>query len=54
MPSISPLAEDEQAKVYFVESCFNALQVDEVYRQQLLTYFEKWQFPEKIRLSLKH
>jgi DNA helicase-4 len=53
MPSISPLAEDEQAKVYFVENCFNALQTDETYRKQLLTYFEKWQFPEKNPFEFK-
>lgn len=53
MPSISPLAEDEQAKVYFVENCFNALQTDEAYRKQLLTYFDKWQFPEKNPFEFK-
>lgn len=46
-PSISKYAEDASLKTYFVEQTFQKLQQDEVYRQQLLLYFEKWLFPEE-------
>lgn len=46
-PAMSPLSDDEKAKLNFVQREFDFLQTLPEYREQLLIYFERWLYPEK-------
>lgn len=46
-PAMSPLSDDEKAKHNFVQHEFNLLQESPEYRERLLTYFERWLYPER-------